>query len=203
MPDNEIKRRLDAWFDELMRALDRKTVFVNQSDDPVFYLVYPPRWALSVYSMLPEWKAKLRHRNWTPREFNVGLEILNYLKGHADRDVIVAYEKENPDAVGDVTESLRDLLRKADGSIVVEDWILDEIESSRTESRGVLILTGIELLHPLLQIGNIEQRLQGKFSVPGIVCYPGERTSSFGLRYLGIYDPDGTYRSRHFGGRRV
>ena len=202
MHENQRKAQLDSWFDELIRALDNRSVFINQSDDPVFFLVYPPLWSVTVYSMLPEWGAKLRHRSWMPEEYNVGLAVLDYLRDHPDRSTVVEFERENPQEISDVNRSLDEFLL-SDGGYVVEQWVLDRIESLSGTPNGLLILSGIELLHPHLQIGRVEQRLQGRFRVPTIVLYPGMRTGSFGLRFLGFYPPDGTYRSRHIGGTRA
>lgn len=202
MHDTQRKTQLDDWFDQLIRTIDQRSVFINQSDDPVYFLVYPPLWSLTVYSMLPEWSARLRHRNWVPHEYNIGLAVLDWLRAHPDFETVLQFERDNPDALHDVNNSLSELLQH-DGGYLPEQWIAAELEKLAAAPKSVLILSGIELLHPHLQIGRIEQRLQGRFSVPTVVLYPGTRTSSFGLRYLGFYPPDGTYRSRHIGGTRV
>jgi hypothetical protein len=55
-------------------------------------------------------------------------------------------------------------------------------------------------LHPYLRIGAIEQRLQGKVTVPVVILYPGTRRGQTNLSFLGIYPEDGNYRSIHIGG---
>lgn len=195
--------QLERWFDELMHALRQRTVFVNQGDDPVYFLVYPPIASLEVYRLLPDWQKKLKHGGWTPHLFNVGMELTEFIVRHPDAEMILEHERANPADQPTVIESVRQLLRDGADAIVVESWVLDQIDRASELDNGLLLLTGIELLHPYLQIGRIEQRLQGRFTVPTVVLYPGTKTSTFGLKYLGFYEPDGNYRSRHIGGTRV
>lgn len=192
--------QLDRWFDELLHALRQRTVFVNQGDDPVFFLVYPPIATLEVYRLLPDWQKKLTHAGWEPLTYNVGMALTEYIEKHRDTPLIVEHEREHPADRKTVIDSVRQLIRDGSNGTVVESWILEQIAKARATKAGLLLLTGIELLHPYLQIGRIEQRLQGHFTVPTVVFYPGTKTSTFGLRYLGFYAPDGNYRSRHIGG---
>jgi len=191
---------LNEWFEELMNMLRRRTVFITQGDDPVYYLVYPPQWTLEAYNLLPTWESLLRHEGYAPRIFNIGLALEEYLKNHQDRAAFIAYERSRPHDLRSVNKSVQDVLQPKGDPHVVETWIQAEIKAAGSKPGGFLIITGIELLHPYFQIGRIEQRLQGKFTVPTLVLYPGTRTGTFGLQYLGIYPPDGNYRSRHVGG---
>ena len=193
-------RQLEEWFDELSRALRERSIFVTRGEDPVWFLVYPPGWSLEVYSLLPEWQAKLRHAGSAPRLYNVGTAVTGFIASHRARDLLVEHERTNPREPHEVARSVSEFLDRKDGSHEVAEWLAAEIEAAGTHANGLLIVIGVELLHPYLQIGRIEQRLQGRFTVPTIVCYPGERTGTFGLRYLGFYPPDGNYRSRHVGG---
>lgn len=195
--------QLERWFEELMHALRQRTVFVNQGDDPVYFLVYPPISSVEVYLLLPDWQKKLKHAGWAPHTFNVGMALVDYVQQHPDTECIVEHEREHPEDQGAVIESVRQLLFDDSGGTVVESWVLEKMDAVSRLDGGLLLLTGIELLHPYLQIGRIEQRLQGRFTVPTVVFYPGSKTSTFGLRYLGFYEPDGNYRSRHIGGTRA
>jgi hypothetical protein len=66
--------------------------------------------------------------------------------------------------------------------------------------RPALFVTDLEALHPYLRVGSLELKLQGRFCVPTVILYPGIRDGKATLRFLGIYPPDGNYRSVHFGG---
>jgi len=193
------KHALSEWFDELLHILGRRTVFINQGDDPVYFLVYPPRWSLVAYELLPTWESLLRHAGYTPRIFNLGLALTDFLGSHKYRDTLVKYEGSKPRDLKGAVKSVTDLLQAEKGAHIAEKWILAELEAA-AKPGGLLVITGIELLHPYFQIGRIEQRLQGKFTVPTLILYPGTRTGTFGLRYLGFYPPDGNYRSKHVGG---
>lgn len=194
------KHALNEWFEEFLNTLGRRTVFINQGDDPVYFLVYPPRWSLEAYELLPTWESLLRHAGYAPRVFNLGLSLTEFLKNHKYRDTLISYERSKPRDLKGAVKSVTDLLQPKDSPHMAEKWIQSELEAASAKPGGFLVITGIELLHPYFQIGRIEQRLQGKFTVPTLVLYPGTRTGTFGLQYLGMYPPDGNYRSRHVGG---
>lgn len=193
-------QQLEQWFDELRRSLEHRSVIIDQGEDPVFFLVYPPRMSLDVYRALPQWEARLKHFDWSPRRYNLGLEVQSYVVNHPFYPRIDEYLRKHPDELEKVQSSIRDLLSADDDHLVVEEWVEKEIAAASEQKGGLLEITGVELLHPYLQIGRIEQALQGRISCPVVVFYPGDRTGSFGLKYLRFYEADGNYRSRHIGG---
>ena len=190
----------EEWFNELRRSLNHQSVLIDRGEDPVFFVVYQPKLSLEMYRLLPDWQARLRHDGWTPRTYNLGMELEHFITNHQDYEIIVDHLRENPDALRDARQSLSDLLRTPDDRTIVETWVAGQIEQTSKLENGVLMITGVELLHPYIQIGRIEQSLQGRITCPVVVLYPGTRTSSFGLKYLGFYPADGNYRSRHIGG---
>ncbi len=193
-------RQLDQWFEELRRSLEHKSVIIDQGEDPVFFVVYPPKMSLEVYRVLPEWEARLKHFDWKPHRYDLGSAQEKFITSHPDYEMILDYLRDNPDEIESVKSSIAELLMKDHERTIVEDWVAREIGVASEKENGLLIITGIELLHPYMQIGKIEQRLQGRITCPVVVLYPGVRTGSFGLKYLGFYDADGNYRSRHIGG---
>lgn len=65
------------------------------------------------------------------------------------------------------------------------------------EKLPLLVISGLEMLHPFERIGNFEINHYNDIQVPILVLYPG--TSKGDARsYLGIYAFDGTYRSKNF-----
>jgi hypothetical protein len=78
--------------------------------------------------------------------------------------------------------------------------IEERLELLRRRKQTVLFITDLEALHPYLRVGILEQKLQGKFTVPTVILYPGVRDGKSTLRFLGFYPPDGNYRSVHIGG---
>jgi len=75
--------------------------------------------------------------------------------------------------------------------------VLDGLQG---REKAILLVTDLEALHPYLRIGALETKLYGKFSVPTVFFYPGERTGKTRLKFLGFYPEDGNYRSVHVGG---
>jgi len=97
---------------------------------------------------------------------------------------IEEYE-ENREAI----ENLEELLeQKAEqqNNLKAQQIILDECNE--------------EIVGLIKERGSLEQRLQGKFTVPTVILYPGKRAGRTSLRFLGIYPEDGNYRSVHIGG---
>lgn len=76
--------------------------------------------------------------------------------------------------------------------------MIEQIDTTAKLENGVLILTDTETIHPLFRVSAFEQILQGRFTVPTIICYPGER-GNIGDNpcFLGFYNSDGNYRSTH------
>ena len=75
--------------------------------------------------------------------------------------------------------------------------LLTSLEGNK---HAIVLVTDLEALHPYLRIGAIEGQLYGRFHVPTIFFYPGERTGKTRLKFLGFYPEDGNYRSNHVGG---
>lgn len=195
--------QLEQSFDDLRRALTHRSLLVDQGEDPVFFLVYDPKDSIRMYQRLGDLATVLRHDGWRPREFDLGDRLERYITGHEDYEFILQGLREDPDdpeIVENVYQSVRQLLQDGPDATIVERWVTEEIEAAAEKPSGVLLVYGLELLHPYLQIGYVEQKIQGHVACPVVVLYPGKRTSAFGLRYLGFYPPDGNYRSRHVGG---
>jgi len=195
--------QLEQSFTDLRRVLTHRSLLVDQGEDPVFFLVYDPKDSIRMYQRMSDLVTVLRHDGWHPREFDLGDRLERYLLEHEDYEFIRQGLREDPDdpqVVTDVYQSVRQLLQDGPDKTVVEGWVTAEIAEAAQHQGGLLLLYGLELLHPYLQIGYVEQKIQGLVDCPVVVLYPGRRTSAFGLRYLGFYPPDGNYRSRHVGG---
>ena len=205
--------QLEQWYSELRRSLQHRSVVIDKGEDPVFFVVYPPRMTLRIYKELPSWKARLRSDGFLTRTFDLGMALESFIADHEHYPEIVEYLRDNPEEIEAARRSIADLLMKDRQRTILEDWVAAEIKEATelhgdddgsqnraSGDQGLLFLTGIEHLHPYLQIGRIEQSLQGRITCPVVVFYPGLRTSAFGLRYLGFYPADGNYRSRHIGG---
>jgi hypothetical protein len=106
----------------------------------------------------------------------------------ADRKAPLAWDKTNQSLANALTNgSLQNRL----------EALLARLEG---QANAIVLVTDLEALHPYLRIGAIEGQLAGKFHVPTIFFYPGERTGQSRLKFLGFYPEDGNYRSVHVGG---
>ena len=197
--------QLETWFDDLRRTLKHRSLLINQGEDPIFFLVYPPDRSLEIYRALPDLRSKLIHDQWQPRTYDLGAAVEAFITGHRDYPLVADFLRDNPDRLDAANKSLSDFLNRSVEETFLEEWLaaeIDAVEIDAAERRegALLLVVGLELLHPYIQIGRIEQKLQGRVRCPVVVLYPGTRTGSFGLKYLGFYKADGNYRSRHVGG---
>jgi len=195
--------QLEQSFLDLRRALTYRSLLVDQGEDPVFFLVYDPKNSLKMYQRTGDLVTVLRHDGWAPREFDLGARLERFINNHEDYEFIRDRLRDEPndeEVATEVYQSVRQLLQDGPDGTIVEGWVTDEISAAAADPDGLLLVYGLELLHPYLQIGYVEQKIQGHVTCPVVMLYPGKRTSAFGLRYLGFYPPDGNYRSRHVGG---
>jgi hypothetical protein len=189
---------LQASFKELEERLGSGgSSFANTGDDPVFYLIFRPEDMLEVKRHLKQWTAKLRIDGWAVHKFSMAEAVHEILRSQALRDVWLQSEAECPLDFTAINATLRDALL-ADDSL--KNALQQKLEKLRGQPHALLLVTDLEALHPYLRVGSIEQKLQGKFTVPTVFLYPGIRTGKATLKFLGIYPEDGNYRSTHIGG---
>lgn len=187
---------LMADFDELLVRIKHGRELGHASFEPIYYLIFHPRDILEVKRMLPAWTARLRNDGWDVHQFSLAREIadifeqapLRYIWLTADRKAPLAWDKTN--------QSLANALTNGSLQGRVET-LLAQLEG---QANAIVLVTDLEALHPYLRIGAIEGQLAGKFHVPTIFFYPGERTGKTRLKFLGFYPEDGNYRSVHVGG---
>jgi hypothetical protein len=187
-------------FEQLFQRLRQGPGLSNTSDDPVYYLVFPPDQMLEVKRHLKEWGAKLKIQGWTMETFSMAEAIQEIFQANEFRDVWLASEMDrsfDPESVHNINETLSDVLKSGDA---LTARLLAKLQSLEGRPQTALFVTDLEALHPYLRVGSLELRLQGKFCVPTVFLYPGIRDGKTTLRFLGIYPPDGNYRSVHFGG---
>lgn len=187
---------LKADFNELLERISKGRAFGHASFEPIYYLVFSPKQILDVKRQLPAWKSKLHNEGWEVSELSIAEEILHILKNHKLRKIWLKADKKDPQNWDKTNKSLANALTSGP--------LLDKIKTKLTElenkKKSILLITDLEALHPYLRIGAIEMQLQGDFHVPTVFFYPGERTGSTRLKFLGFYPEDGNYRSVHVGG---
>lgn len=187
-------------FDELRQRLRQGRGLSDTGDDPVYYLVFHPRYILEVKRLMKEWNAKLKNEGWTVETMSMTDIVHDLFRQYIDR----------ADWIEDETNRQFDLeslenLKTAQKSVLeagsaLKNCILERLNKLAGRKQTVLFITDVEALHPYLRVGVLEQQLLGRVSVPMVVLYPGTREGMTSLRFLGFYPPDGNYRSLHIGG---
>lgn len=182
---------------ELLERIRHGREVGHASFEPVYYLVFHPSQILEVKRQMPAWLARLHNEGWEVSTFSIAENILSILKDSPLRKVWLMGDKRNPLSWDKTNQSLANYLTNNNP---LESRLSEKLESLSGNKNAILLVTDLEALHPYMRIGAIENQLQGKFSVPTIFLYPGERTGKTGLKFLGYYHNDGNYRSVHVGG---
>ena len=187
---------LQQSFDELRQRLRDKQRLNHVSDDPVYYVVFAPEDMLAVKRLMKPWSAKLKLEGWTVETFSMAEAVHDIVQKHGLRDIWLTSEADTPLDFGPVNETLADALTSDNA---LEKRFASALSALKGRDKTVLFVTDLEALHPYLRVGSLEQRLQGKFTVPTVILYPGIRAGKTTLKFLGIYPEDGNYRSTHIG----
>lgn len=184
-------------FDELRKRIRQGRGLNATSDDPVYYLVFRPEQMLEAKQSLKQWRAKLRLEGWAVHLFSMADAVKDILNADDLRDLWLESESENPLDFDAINKTLADALTAKNALKLKLD---EKLQSLKGIGQTILFVTDLEALHPYLRVGSLEQQLQGRFTVPTVILYPGIRSGKTTLRFLGIYPEDGNYRSTHIGG---
>lgn len=183
-------------FDELIERMRHGRDLSHASSEPVYYLVFPPSQILDVKRALPAWTSRLRKEGWDVRPFSIAEHIISILSTAAPRKIWLAADRKSPQAWKRTNAALSNALSQG----ALQQRIEDELTKLQSIPNALLLVTDLEALHPYMRIGAIEGQLYGKFLVPTVLLYPGERTGKTRLKFMGFYPEDGNYRSVHVGG---
>jgi hypothetical protein len=188
---------LKSDFAELRRRVRDGRELGYASFEPIFYLVFPPSQILEVKRETASWSASLRNDGWEIHRFSIAEEIESLLANDPRRKIWLLADRQAPMDWQKTNQSIANALTGSNGL----QQRLERLLASLEGRKNVLVLvTDLEALHPYLRIGAIETNLQGKFHVPTVFLYPGERAGKTGLKFLSFYKEDGNYRSVHIGG---
>ena len=187
---------LNADFDSLLGRIKHGRDLDYASAEPVFYLVFQPQHILAVKRELPAWTSRLKNDGFTVEVFSIAEHIEDILRSSPVFKIWENADKKTPLAWGKTNRSLANEINKGE----LQNRIAEKLSQLAEQKNGILLVTDLEALHPYIRIGTIEGGLLGKFSVPTVFFYPGERTGSTQLKFLGCYPEDGNYRSVHVGG---
>ncbi len=188
---------LKANFNELLERIERGRDFTQTGFDPVYYLIFSPADIVDVKRQTPAFKAKLENNGWDATLFSMASAITEIHTSAPVRKYWLEGDRKDPLNWDKTNRSLSQALTSQD---LLQSNLQKTIEKAAAGNNGIVLVTDLEALHPYLRIGAIEANLQGKFSVPTVFLYPGIRTGSTRLKFLGFYQEDGNYRSVHIGG---
>jgi hypothetical protein len=183
-------------FEELLERVRAGRELSHASYEPIYYLIFPPREILEVKRSLPAWSARLHNDGWEVYQFSIATEIQDILDHAPLMKIWLAADGKAPLDWGKTNQSLANAI--TNGSL--RSRFEAQLEQLQNKKNAILFITDLEALHPYLRIGAIESQLYGKFTVPTVFLYPGERTGKTHLKFLGFYPEDGNYRSVHVGG---
>lgn len=187
---------LKADFDELIERMRHGRELSHASFEPVYYLVFAPASILEVKRSLSAWKTRLHDEGWDVHVFSIAEHIDAILKSAAQRKIWLAADRKAPQSWKRTNDALANALNQG----ALQRRLEQQLVELQNRSNALLIVADIEALHPYMRIGAIESQLYGKFCVPTVFLYPGERTGKTRLRFMGFYPEDGNYRSMHVGG---
>jgi hypothetical protein len=187
---------LKANFDELLERIRHGRELGHASYEPIYYLVFSPTQILEVKRSLPAWCAKLRNEGWDVHVFSIAETIDAILRSAAPRKIWLAADRQSPLDWPRTNKALANALSQG----ALQERIEAKLSEIQDKPNALLLITDLEALHPYMRIGAIEGQMYGKFQVPTVFFYPGERTGKTRLKFLGFYPEDGNYRSVHVGG---
>lgn len=188
---------LQADFGELLRRIEAGREFAHASFEPIFYLVFDPQDVLEVKRQTPGWQARLKSEGWDVHTFSIAEQVADIHGADPMRWAWLAGDRNAPQDWTRTNGSLANALTSQSQLQSRLEALLAGLEG-KTDT--IVLVTDLEALHPYLRIGAVEAQLQGKFHVPTVFLYPGRRTGTTQLRFLGFYPEDGNYRSVHVGG---
>ena len=183
-------------FAELLERIQSGREFGHASFEPIYYLIFQPYQILHVKRQLPAWVAKLKNEGWKVECFSLAENIHEILSNAPLRKIWLKADSMSPTNWDKTNQSLANALTGG----ALQDKLENKLAKLEEQVNAILLVTDLEALHPYMRIGSIESKLQGKFSVPTVFLYPGERTGKTMLKFLGFYPEDGNYRSVHVGG---
>ena len=187
---------LRADFEELLERIRHGRDLGHASFEPVYYLVFSPTQIIEVKRSLLAWQARLYNEGWEVHTFSISEHVMDILTTAPARKVWLAADRRAPQNFERTNAALANALSQG----ALQDRLGTALADLDGREKALMLVTDLEALHPYMRIGSIESALYGKFTVPTVFLYPGERTGKTRLKFLGFYPEDGNYRSVHVGG---
>jgi len=191
--------------DSLIHHLGTSASAVNaKQGDRVYNFHYSTNEWTEFLQKLHIIKKRIKEQGFSPHIVSfadICLDIFKADKRYAlhlklEKMTAFAHTKRNGDLYSIIAGGKKGAPLTLDAPIV--SALIGKIQEAAKLDNGVLILVDTETIHPLFRVSAFEQILQGKFSVPTVICYPGEKGNiGDNPSFLGFYTSDGNYRSTH------
>lgn len=181
----------DEKFNQALSYLSRPDITNPTGDKPICYVTYDVRDAILMKSIVKETLIpKAKYFNFEVKLLSIGQLIHSYLVNYPDKEELLddSYTED---------EIFESLAIETQQTKWIEKAILDFQEQVKSIEHPLIVMTDLEMLHPLYKMGLIENTIYNKISVPILVLYPGE-AQGFAKRFLNFYKLDGNYRSKNF-----
>lgn len=179
--------------DDALQFLLHPSYTVAQGEKPMACLVYKPEDILDMVQIVNEIPSIAEYYGFT--------KIVTLDMRHVIDDTIRKSKRfrflSNSKLFKRETDLFNAIAYDIQSSGCMSAAILSAQHGLEGEKLPLLVITGLEMLHPFERIGNFEINHYNDIKVPILVLYPG--TSRGDARsYLGVYAFDGTYRSKNF-----
>src|SRR5665648_426020 len=186
---------LDSKFASILDLIEHPVANHHAGDEPVCYLTFDVDEIIQVKKNLNTWLSLAKGKGFNVRIISM-VEILNsYFRTNPRRSIWVSScTSHDKDEIVELFDGLGSNVR---ANKVIENAILSAQTEISQKPKPLLIITDIEAIHPFTKFGPIENNIYNQIKIPVIILYPGKLDGS-SLEFLGIYPPDGNYRSKHF-----
>ena len=181
-------------FDDALKYLSHPDRLNPTGDKPICYVTYDVTDAMIVYRLLkPTIIPKAQYHGFpSPKIVSMGAALQSFIKEHEYYDVFCSDEIPEDEMYSALREEL--IKDKFFPQLIMK---LQEEEKAKYGEHALLIFKDLELLHPYVKIGAIEQIIYNKIAIPMLFLYPGN-TQGTARQFLNIYNMDGSYRSKNF-----
>lgn len=178
-------------FDNALTYLQSPGIMNPAGDKPICYITYDVEDVFEIRSLIDtSLIPKATYYGFHPHVISIGDIIRQFVNENEFKDIF--WVDENSEEA--LFDSIRtDIIQKK----YVEDKLVEIQSGLAGETKPLLIIKDLELLHPYAKIGAIENSIYNQISIPIIILYPGDAQGT-ARTFLNIYSMDGNYRSKNF-----
>lgn len=94
-----------------------------------------------------------------------------------------------------MADTLNDILRRTQP---LEDLVAELVPDDAKPERDVVLIVRAGSLFPFYRTSTLLESLHGRVRVPAVLFYPGTLDGPAGLRFMGVMEPEHSYRPKIF-----